>query len=328
MQVRWHIAFCNVTYAAYTGVSYREYYGDPAMMLQTQLAAQQFAEQRWGVGRFIRPHPDCPPVAFASYLGMPIHEPVQANELPYVDTTRPLVRTVADLEQLTLPDPASSGWFARHLAVWQYYRQQGHTCRFGGEGGGVVTSAAEISADEVLYWSAADPAAAGRLLDHLVAACDVVRAFDHQLCGAAPRGYIGDDYAGLLSPRSFRELVVPRYQRLYGDSPQRFLHSELLRAEHLRIGRDELGITMFHGAGAKLLTPAEMTAVMGERWWAQVTPQELAEWSPAALDELVSRYAQAGCSYVQLYPGRDTPEQSLAAAIAACQRECAGGPHW
>ena len=33
-------------------------------------------------------------------------------------------------------------------------------------------------------------------------------------------------------------------------------------------------------------------------------------------------------AYVQLYPGRGTPEANMDAAIAAVRRECAGGPTW
>jgi hypothetical protein len=126
----------------------------------------------------------------------------------------------------------------------------------------------------------------------------------------------------------YREFAVPCYQRLYAGTEHRFMHSELLRAEHLRIARDELGITEFHGAGCVNLTLAEMHDIMGERFWTQVTPQEMLELSPSHLADRIAEFAQSGCSYVQLYPGRGTPEANMAAAIAACHRECPGGPAW
>jgi hypothetical protein len=48
-------------------------------------------------------------------------------------------------------------------------------------------------------------------------------------------GYTGDDYSGLLSPAMYRAFAVPCHQRLSGTSEARFMHSELLRAEHLRL---------------------------------------------------------------------------------------------
>ena len=104
------------------------------------------------------------------------------------------------------------------------------------------------------------------------------------------------------------------------------MHSELLRAEHLRIARDEVGITEFHGAGCKHLTLQETTDIMGHRWWAQLTPQEMLEMSPATISDRISEFAQSGAGWVQLYPGRGTPERNMEAAIAAVERECLGGP--
>jgi hypothetical protein len=126
----------------------------------------------------------------------------------------------------------------------------------------------------------------------------------------------------------YREFAVPCYRRLYAANQARFMHSELLRAEHLRIARDELGITEFHGAGCVNLTLQEMYAIMGERFWTQVTPQEMLELSPARIADRIAEFAQCGCSYVQLYPGRGAPAAHMEAAIAACQRECPGGPAW
>ena len=53
MQPSWHIAFCNVTYTGYAGVSYADYYGSSAVMLEAQLAAKDYAERQWGVGGFM-----------------------------------------------------------------------------------------------------------------------------------------------------------------------------------------------------------------------------------------------------------------------------------
>ena len=105
------------------------------------------------------------------------------------------------------------------------------------------------------------------------------------------------------------------------------MHSELLRAEHLRIAKDALKITSFHGAGCLNLTLAEMHEIMGHDFWTQLTPQELLELSPQAIADKVKEYAHSGCGYVQLYPGRGTPDANMRAAIAAAERECDGGRH-
>ena len=103
------------------------------------------------------------------------------------------------------------------------------------------------------------------------------------------------------------------------------MHSELLHVEHLRLAKDILQITCFHGAGCQNLTLNEMHEVMGHNFWTQITPQELLELSPQAITDKVTEYANSGCEYVQLYPGRGTPDANMRAAIAAADRECIGG---
>jgi len=106
------------------------------------------------------------------------------------------------------------------------------------------------------------------------------------------------------------------------------MHSELLRAEHLRIARDEVGITEYHGAGCKNLTLTEMKDIMDERFWTQLTPQEMLELTPKEISERIKIFAGSGCSFVQLYPGRDVSEKNMNAAISACRKECTGGPYF
>ena len=324
MDVKWHIAFCNVTFTEYAGMTYRDYYASPANMLEAQLTAQAVAEEKFGVGCFIKPQIDTPAVSFASYLGMPLIDP-DDEELPYVDTRAPLLKEPADVKCLHAGDPKTTGLMAKCWQAWQYYRSQGYEVRFGGYSGSIVTTAHELSAGNVLLWLAEDPAPAERVLDAVTDADLAIRAFDESLCGATDAAYTGDDFAGLLSPEMFRRFAIPQYERIYTGRSDRLMHSELLRAEHLRLAKDILRITCFHGAGCKNLTLAEMHEIMGYDFWTQLTPQELLELSPQTITEKVKEYAHSGSGYVQLYPGRGTPDANMRAAIAAAEGECAGG---
>ena len=323
---KWTIAFCNVTYTEYAGVGYADYYSSPEVMLDAQLAAREYAEQRWGVGQFISPRVDSPPCTFASYLGMPVVWP-EADELPYLDTARPVVADPSEVEDFRIGDPREEGLMATRFEHWRYFRERGCEIGFGGAGGGVVTIACEITDGEVLSWLISAPEAASRLFERIVEAQERVARFGAELVGAEYAGltYTGDDYSGLMSPAMYRQFALPCYERLYAGNERRFMHSELLRAPHLRIAREELGITDFHGAGCELLTLTEMREIMGSAFWTQLTPQEMLELSPAEIDARITELAAGGCHRVQLYPGRDTPDANMAAAIAACERECRGG---
>jgi len=327
LNVKWHIAFCNVTVTEYAGIRYRDYYDSPALMLEAQLKAIDRAERRWGVGRFLKPVVESPAAAFASFLGMPVIDP-EEDEIPYMDPNRPLITDVADADRIKIGDPKSSGLMAKRWEAWQYYTQHCYKVRFGGYEGSVISNACEVTGGAVFAGLVENPAAARRLLDLMVDANLAVEALDESLCGPVTEGYTGDDHAGLLSPEMFREFAVPCYERLYAGKRTRFMHSEILRAEHLRIARGELGITDFHGAGCKNLTLQEMYEIMGSDFWTQLTPQEMLELSPSAIAERIREFAQSGCAYVQLYPGRGTPDQNMEAAIAACRKECPGGPAW
>lgn len=324
--LRWNIAFCNVTYTEYAGVTYADYYGSPAVMLEAQLAAKDYAQRRWGVGRWISPRVDTPSCTFASYLGMPVIWPEDADELPYIDAKRPVVSDPSEVDGLTPGDPREEGLMATRYEYWQYYRAHGYDVPLGG-GGGVVTSACEITNGAVLSWLIEAPEQAARLLHRIVDAMEKLARFSAELTGTEFRGftYTGDDYSGLMSPAMYRQFAVPCYERLYAGNEHRFMHSELLRAPHLQIARDELGITDFHGAGCELLTLEEMHEIMGRAFWTQLTPQEMLELTPEQIDARIIEFAASGCHRVQLYPGRGTPDANMEAAIAACERECPGG---
>lgn len=330
MQPKWHIAFCNVTYTEYAGVTYRDYYGSPQVMLEAQFKAKEVAEERWGVGRFCGVGVEGPGGTFSALFGMDIIEPQDADEIPYLDTTRPPITDVVDADKLHFGNPRTDGWMGRRYQYWEYYQSRGYKVGFGGAGGAVISTAMEITGNSVLAGMIEDPDNAWKVLDQVIEAEEIVARFGAELLGAEYQGftYTGDDFSGLLSPAMYRQFALPCYERLYGKNETRFMHSELLRAEHLRIAREELRITEFHGAGCVLLTLQEMHEIMGEKFWTQLTPQEMLEFTPAQIDERIKEFANCGGYRVQLYPGRGTPDANMEAAIAACQRECTGGPAW
>jgi hypothetical protein len=326
MDPKWHIAFCNITVTKYAALPYRQYYSDPAIMVDAQLRAAEVIERRFGVGAFLPVYLDCPTGTLASLLGMPCVYP-EVDELPSVDPTRPLITDVAEAHRLRVGDLRSEGHMPWRWRARDYLLSRGYQSGLGGHDGSLVTTAAEISGNSLLPGLIENPAAARTLLEKVFEANRLLEQENEELCGGPSTGaYVGDDYAGLLSPAMFREFVIPLYARIYEGKTSRFLHSELLRHEHLQIARDLLGITEFHGAGAELLTPAEMHDVMGHAFWTQVTPHELRFLTPGELTDLIARYAQSGAGWVQLYPDRVTPDANLETAIAACERECRGGP--
>lgn len=327
MDPKWHIAFMNISITQYAGVTFREYYSTPDRTLEAQLKASETVEKRFGVGRFIKPFLDTLTGTMASLLGMKVVFPEGVDELPSVDPRAPVITDVAEAGKIRIGDPERDGTMPLRIRAWQYYKDHGYPRDIGGADSSIVTTACEISADSLLPGLAENPDGARRLLDVVMKANRALDAFCTSWRGKpSTGGYIGDDYAGLMSPAMFREFVIPCYQKLYEGKTSRFMHSELLRREHLQMARDLLHITDFHGAGAENLTLAEMYEVMGHNFWAQLTPHELITLTPAEIAESIKTMANSGAGKVQIYPGRGTPDRQMEAAIAALQKECRGGP--
>ncbi|MCM8769693.1 MAG: hypothetical protein NC911_08530 [Candidatus Omnitrophica bacterium] len=325
MEPKWHIAFCNVTITKYAGMRYFDYYRSPENMLQAQLQASRYVEKKFGVGKFITPYIDSPSVIIPSYLGMRTVYPSE-NELPYIDTFHPLLTRPEDIEKLQIPDYKTSGLMGERWRAWQYYKSCGYKVRFWATQGSVITTAWEITNGNIFLYLKDEPEKAMEIFDFIVRVDKYLEGLDEELCGENPNGYTGDDFSGLLSPESYKKFAAPYYQKLYEGKKTRFMHSELLRYEHLRIAKDLLDITAFHGAEAKNLTPREMYNIMGPNFWVQVTPQQMKQYTPYQLEEKIKEYANCGAGYVQIYPGRDTPDINMEVAISVLQRECKGGP--
>lgn len=167
MNPKWHIAFCNMTITKYAGITYKNYYNSSQNMLEAQLKAKDFVERNFGVGKFIVPYIDSPCCILSSFLGMNLIFPSE-DELPYLETSKPLINSPEDIEKLTIPDYKTSGFMAKRWETWNYYVSQGYKVRFWSTHGSVIQTACEITNDNIFWYLVEIPEEALKILDFIV----------------------------------------------------------------------------------------------------------------------------------------------------------------
>jgi len=326
MEAKWHVAIQNDVITEYAGMRLKDYYGSPQNMLEAQLKAAEYAERKFGLGRFIKVFIDSPCHVLASMFGVEIIYPAE-DEVP--SNGPPVLDDLADADKLRVGDLQKDGLMAKRWEAYLFLKSKGYQVDVAIDDGSVVTTSAEIFGTGLFYEIAANPEGVRRLFDRVVNVQLAIRRLGESVSGReSPGSWLGDDFAGLLSPKTFRELVVPYYQKLFAGRTTRLLHSELFRVEHLRLAKDLLDITRFHGAAARNMTLAEMHSVMGPDFTAQLAPDELLKYSPAEVAERIKVLAGSGAGEVQIFPGRSTPDRNMEAAISAAREVCPGGPAW
>lgn len=154
----------------------------------------------------------------------------------------PPLRDPTDIDSLKEPgDYLSAGIVPQRLHVWEVLHAHcpdavpsiGHLYE------GPVTTAALLLGEQFFLLPYDDPERAHRLLafctdSAIQYARTILARFDLPLPESGPVG-ICDDFAGMFTPALFAEFVLPYWERLYRGmrAGRRYLHSELLRPDHL-----------------------------------------------------------------------------------------------
>ena len=190
-------------------------------------------------------------------LGMKIVFPPGSEPKP-----EPLIDSPEEIDGLKEPaDYLASELTQRRLAAVRELRRRcpeagtsiGHMVE------GPVTTAALILGPAFFTLTYDDPERAHRLLDFSVRTAvgyaQAISAHNAAPRWPGPRG-IPDDFAGMLGPAMFGELVVPYWNQLYEGllATHRSLHSELLAVGHMPF-LVEAGISMFDPSADQFLTP-------------------------------------------------------------------------
>ena len=124
---------------------------------------------------------------------------------------------------------------------------------------GPITTAVLLMGENFLTLPYDDPKRAHKLLSFCTESAlhyaEVITGYFGESISPGPKG-IPDDFAGMFSPSVFDEFIVPYWDRLYKGlkATERYLHSELLRKEHLPFLK-KLDIKEFDPSADQYLTP-------------------------------------------------------------------------
>lgn len=156
---------------------------------------------------------------------------------------------------------------------------------------GPITTAVLLMGQDFLTLPYEDPKRAHKLLSFCTeSALNYANAITHYLGDPlipGPKG-IPDDFAGMFPPALFGEFVVPYWERIYSglQATERYLHSELLRKEHLHFLKD-LHIKSYDPSADQYVTPEMLREYCPCEFTLRIQSWEIDNLSA---DELVERY--------------------------------------
>lgn len=246
--------FCDSLLAEIAGVPQRALHFDPEAIGQAYEELKPLAK-RLGVPV---PQPHLAGFGYTSIVALG----AKVEFSDFEPNVMPLIHTPEEIDHLQEPDDyLGAELIQKRLHVASELRNRypkaptyiGHSLQ------GPVTSAVLLMGQDFFLLPYDDPNRAHRLLGFCVkSALNYDRAISEHFgepIQPGPKG-IPDDFAGMFSPPLFKKFVVPYWEELYRglQATERYLHSELLRVEHLPFLK-QLQIDYYDPSADQYLTP-------------------------------------------------------------------------
>ncbi len=163
----------------------------------------------------------------------------------------PLITSVDDIDKLAEPeDYLSAQLIQQRLATLKELKQYVPTASnsIGHYYEGPITTAVLLMGQNFFMLPYDSPDKAHKLLEFCVHSAvnytkSISKYFNTEI--KPGRKSIPDDFAGMFPPKMFDEFVIPYWEKMYQGlmATERFLHSELLRTEHLAyLGKAKIDI--------------------------------------------------------------------------------------
>lgn len=194
---------------------------------------------------------------------------------------------------------------------------------------GPITTAMLLMGQDFLMLPYDDPARAHKLLAFCVeSALRYREALLAHWGEEATRAWVGipDDFAGMLPPELFPEFVVPYLERMYAGqgATERFLHSELLREDHLPFLK-ELKIDTYDPSADQYLTPERLREVCPVPFTGRIQSWHMNDLSAEALRAMYRSIAACDPVSISMYMTQLDQEEKVAALLEVA-RELADEP--
>jgi len=317
-RVPWSLAFPPEVQTEYVGTRQGDYYQDPAVMLDTQLAARQIIRERYGLEAV---HLACTPPSYvgAAALGGELVFP--EDDQPMLANQGEIITDVAQLEEVAVPDPAKCPAMARWVSMYHAMRArlpEGESLGLGSGQQGPVTAAVLLSGSRFFIWVLERPEAALRLLELTTQMAIRYRRYANEIMGVSPEDVgLADDFAGTIAPRLWPTFVLPFWERIYIalGTGRRYLHSELLRCGHLRFLR-ELGIVRYDPGTDQYLT---VKGILRETdvpfTWNLFGSRDMMQGTPESIQAQYRQAVTDGAPMMTAELCRGTPEGNVRAYL-------------
>lgn len=198
---------------SFTEVSHKQYYGDFAVMLDSQLRVHHRFHNLVGL------NPDFSPAVVPASLGCEVFFMGLPVGVPQV---RPFVKSIKDLTKIKIPQPEKWGLMARTIEGIYYFRE-----KIGDEIDGLliprnlrtlgpfdVAALMRGATDFLMDLHQNKPLIRG-LLGITTETCIRWLETLEKLFGPFPQVRIGEDYAGFISPETFNEFVLPYSGKIF-----------------------------------------------------------------------------------------------------------------
>ena len=321
--IPWRLAIPVEVRCEYAQTNQGDYYGDIETCLHTERVFPVLFEQATGY----RPPPSLqvPVSAYEGVAALGGGLVFPREHQPMIRDQGRILQTPEDVDALSVPDPWQSARFQAHLETWRELR-----CRFpdlpvGLSAGqeGPVTTAVLLRGSDFFVDCLLDPVRAHRLLsictDTYIAFAQAVQEATHT--PAEGRVGICDDHAGNLSPPMWAEFVLPYYERVYGGlgAKRRFLHTELVRREHLLV-LERLRLDHLNFGENQYITVHDVVEALDVPFdWHIKTVSEMLQDTPETIDAAYRRAVADGAPEMCCELAVGTPPENIRAYIRVAQ---------
>ncbi len=318
--MNWHLAVPPEVLAEYAGTTLDGYYTDAGIKLRTQTEGRRIFREKFGIDTG-GPHCDPPAYVGVAALGMELLYP----EGHQAQTGPPILSAAAAARELSVPDDYLAAPAMRLFVEMQERMQDisGQPVKLGAGVEGPVTEAKLLRGEDFFLDCYDHPELVRELLavitDSLISFTRQVR--EHNADPLAGAAGVADDFAGMLPPEMFDELVMPCYERIYtelaGPGGRRSMHSELLKPAHLpAVAR--LGLAALDLGQDEHVTIEDWKRLLDVPvQWNILTISEMLRGSPERIRAKCDELAEAGVARVVAEICTGTPEENVRAFLAA-----------